>query len=299
MTTSSHALPAGPDPQLSTMGVPAAPLRAPRRSSTHAHLWVLPDGTGLHAPAGRLVHDPDTGRLCCHLCGRWFVSLGSHVQVHGYSADGYREAMGLLRSRALVTAGLSRSISARQADAYRTSERVRERFAVGQALARDGQLAWRARGANTAGSERLERSRSRSRDLATGRATAARRRQEHLENLLSTLGAASLEEYVRTAYVAGASLDALSRATGVGHARLRRTVIAAGVTLRATGHNTAAGKRSRALTAEAEAARRLGTDDLPAWLAERHAQGWPLTRLAAAVGHTTHWVRARLPASTA
>lgn len=52
----------------------------------HAHLWVLSDGTGLHAPPGTLTRDDETGRLC----GRWFRSLGSHVRAHGYTADTYR-----------------------------------------------------------------------------------------------------------------------------------------------------------------------------------------------------------------
>lgn len=68
----------------------------------HAHLWVLADGTGLHAPPGTLTRDAETGRLCCHLCGRWFRSLGSHVRAHGHTADTYRESMGLCRTRALT-----------------------------------------------------------------------------------------------------------------------------------------------------------------------------------------------------
>lgn len=65
---------------------------------THAHLWTLPGGTGLHAPYGQLVRDPTTGRVCCHLCGRWFRSLGSHLRRHGLSATSYREAVGLCRT---------------------------------------------------------------------------------------------------------------------------------------------------------------------------------------------------------
>ena len=41
-----------------------------RRVRTHAHLWSLLDGTGLHAPYGQLVIESGTGRVCCHLCGR-------------------------------------------------------------------------------------------------------------------------------------------------------------------------------------------------------------------------------------
>ena len=99
----------------------AAPAGRYRRAHTHAHLWSLPDGTGLHAPYGQLVIERDTGRVCCHLCGRWYVSLGGHVRRHGHTADSYRETMGLCRSRPLVAEALSRSIATRQSAAYQRS----------------------------------------------------------------------------------------------------------------------------------------------------------------------------------
>jgi len=83
-------------------------------SGHHGHLWSLPDGTGLHAPAGILVTDA-AGRLCCHLCGRWFTALGVHVGVHGHTARTYREAIGLPAGRVLATAEVSESIRAGKA----------------------------------------------------------------------------------------------------------------------------------------------------------------------------------------
>lgn len=124
------------------MGIPAtAPPESPRGVLTHGHLWSRPDGTGLHAPAGELVLEAGTGRICCHLCGRWFVSLGSHVRRHGCTAASYREALGLCRSRPLVAAVLSRSIATRQGAVYRRSPALRARLAVGQQLAKTGELA--------------------------------------------------------------------------------------------------------------------------------------------------------------
>ena len=263
-------------------------------STTHGHLWALPDGTGLHAPLGRLVDDPDTGRLCCHLCGRWFVSLGVHVRAHGYTADAYRDTMQLLRTRPLVSTEMSTSIATRQARAYQDSAQVRERFAESQQLARTGQLAWRARAGNLESWQRLERIGTSGAQLAAGRATRARRREAHLAAVLAERGAPDLSTFLRTEYTAGASLQTLARTTGLGRRRLRATLTAAGITVRSTGHNTSAGKRSRAETADAVAAARVGTDDLHGWLADRYDQGWSLTRLATAVGHSTHWVRWRL-----
>lgn len=262
----------------------------------HGHLWVLADGTGLHAPPGQLVREPGTGQVCCHLCGRWFVALGSHVRQHGYTAAEYREAMGLGRGRALVAADLSGSIRARQTWAYRESPTTRRHLAGGQALARDGRLAAEALRSNTARDDRLERSWTRVEQLAAGRQTQARRRNERLASRLNSLGAIDLVTYLRDAYAAGAGLEDLARATGLGRSRLRAALVDAGVTVRGTGTNTLAGKRARAEAAEAEAAARVGTDDLAAWLRQRRAAGWTLTRLGAAVGHSTHWVRRRLPA---
>lgn len=265
--------------------------------TTHGHLWSLPDGTGLHAPLGQLVDDPTTGRLCCHLCGRWFVSLGAHVRTHGYTADTYRDTMQLLRTHPLVSSEMSTTIATRQARAYRDSAQVRERFAEGQQLARTGQLAWRARAGNLESWQRLERVGTSHAQLAAGRATRARRREVHLAAFLAERGAPDLSTFLRAEYAAGASLESLSRTTGLGRARLRAALAAAGITVRSTGHNTSAGKRSRAQAADAVAAARVGTDDLHGWLTLRYDRGWSLTRLAAAVGHSTHWVRWRLDAA--
>ena len=72
-----------------------------------------------------------TGRIRCHLCGRWFVSLGGHLRTHGHTAESYREVMGLCRTRRLVAESLSSSIAVRQQQTYRRSPAVRARLAAG------------------------------------------------------------------------------------------------------------------------------------------------------------------------
>lgn len=64
--------------------LPSLAAHIPTRPETggHGHLWQLPDGTGLHAPFGILIHSDDGGAVCCHLCGRWFRHLGAHVRAH-------------------------------------------------------------------------------------------------------------------------------------------------------------------------------------------------------------------------
>lgn len=214
----------------------AVPPNCPRRAHSHthlghAHLWSLPDGTGLHAPPGELVIESGTGRVCCHLCGRWYVSLGSHVRTHGHTADSYRDTMGLCRSRPLVAATLSRSIATRQAEVYRRSPELRARLAVGQEFSKTGRLATLAHIARTT-SASPERTRVRRAALDAGRATRAAQRDWALARRLRELGFDDLGEYLRHAYSAGASLRSLVKVTGVGWARLRREIDAAGITVR-------------------------------------------------------------------
>lgn len=263
----------------------------------HAHLWVLADGTGLHAPPGTLTREDETGRLCCHLCGRWFRSLGSHVRAHGHTAETYREAMGLCRTRALTGAALSAAISARKArkaQEHACDPEVRSRLAPGQQDARTGALAERARAAEAMGGVRPEHAFLRRKALATGRVTSSERRQAVLQARLVSWGAPDLGEYLRSAYAVGASRQTLAEATGLGRARLRSELRAAGISVRPPGVNTPTGKRSRAEAGTSTAAAKVGTVDLSSWLNERHAAGWSLTELGAVVGHSTHWVRLRL-----
>ncbi len=204
--------------------VPSRPGRA------HAHLWSLPDGTGLHAPYGQLVAEPSTGRLCCHLCGRWYVSLGGHVRRHGHTADSYRQTMGLCRTRPLVATALSRSIATRQGVAYQSSPELRARLGAGQELCRTGQLAALAATAHTTNPS-AELARLRRAALDAGRTTRAARRDQERIRRLRGLGFDDLAGYLRHAYATGVSLRSIAKATGLGWPRLRREFDAAGIAL--------------------------------------------------------------------
>ena len=285
---------AGP---VSSLHVPAPAAAAVPNVDGHLHLWALADGTGLHAPLGHLVRDTDSGRVCCHLCGRWFIALGAHVRVHGYTPDLYRTAMGLRSSQGLVAASLSEQIRRRQVARYESDAEVRQALGIGQALARSGQLAWRHRAATASLPEPAQRVRERREQLAAGRASQDATRGLRLAGRLAALGAQDLPSYLRSAYAQGASLDSLATATGLGRAQLRQALAAAGVPVRSTGINTKEGKRSRARTAEARAADQLGVPDLHAWLRDRYAEGWTLVQLGRAVGHSSHWVSWRLDAT--
>ncbi|MCZ3387526.1 MAG: MucR family transcriptional regulator [Actinomycetia bacterium] len=232
--------------------------------------------------------------MCCHLCGRWFTSLGSHVRAHGTTAERYRADLGLCRREPLTARHLSSAISARQRQAYATRPEVRERFAVGQQMARDGDLARlsiNGRSADPPAPAALARRR---RALEAGRDTVAARGEAVRAALIVQYGAPDFATYLRARYGEGASLERLAKDTGLGRDRLRVAMADAAIEIRGIGANTALGKRSRALKAEEAAARRVGADNLRAWLTERRAEGWTLSQLGTAVGHSGHWVSWRL-----
>lgn len=211
------------------MSVVAAAARDESRAvHGHGHLWALPDGTGLHAPYGELVIEAGTGRVCCHLCGRWFVSLGGHIRCHGYTAESYRAAMGLCRSRPLIAPTLSDSIATRQRAAYQRSPVLRAQLAAGQQLSKSGELALLASAANQVGPS-PELMRLRRAALDAGRATRSARRERALADRLRALGFADLASYLRHAHATGASLRGIAKATRLGRNRLLRELEAAGI----------------------------------------------------------------------
>lgn len=235
------------------------------------------DGTFLHAATGQLKRDPETGRVCCHLCGRWFVLLSAHVRVHGHTAASYRRLIGLCTSRALASTELSERISGRQRAQYANDGDLRARLEHGHQIARAAQppSAASPRTASPAPHvtatvtatviEPQERVVGRRQQLHAARLTQQQARDQQLANRLLALGETDLAHYLRGAYANGASLQSLARSTGLGRARLREALHDAGVPVRPQGANTAAGHRSRALMADARAAEQLRTPDLHQW----------------------------------
>jgi len=263
-------------------------------SEGSARRWFLPDGTVLFAPPGRVAVDPNEGLVCCHLCGRWWVALGSHVRVHGHTAESYRQAMGLRVTVALAAVRHTSAIGSRQRQRYAEDPVMRERLEVGHEMARSGSLTAPARAGNVTSGGRVQRQDERTRELDAGREARWAPRRAAQEQRLASLGAGDLSEFLRAAYRADTSIDSLAHATGLGKTALRDALIAAGVELRPPGSNTPAGKRARARTADERAASRVGTKDIRVWLRDRRTEGWSLARLADSVGRSSPWVRSRL-----
>nr|WP_182441152.1 MucR family transcriptional regulator [Streptacidiphilus sp. PB12-B1b] len=139
--------------------------------------------------------------VICHLCGRGFRSLGSHLRAHGMTADQYRQQYGLLHSRALSARELTQARSTAQRQAYTASERMRTDFAQGQNMARTGALSRRSRAAFTDHGVSLELERERLERLAAGRRTQQATAEQHLTATIEALGFRSVEAALRTLYV--------------------------------------------------------------------------------------------------
>jgi len=268
----------------------------------HGHLWTLRDGTPSHVPPGQLAISDD-GRLACHLCGRWFTHLGGHLRRHGWTAAQYRDAVGLPLHVPLCSADLSAQIMARQKRAWDASPEMRARFEPGHQLAGSGELGRlaadagrdRDRSGRTPGAVRAARAQR----LAAGRITMATRRHVQLGSVVAAAGAADLPALLRARYASGASLEQLARLTGLGRTRLRAELIAAGVEIRSTGTNQLASKQARASRNDAQAAARVGTPDIQAWLRSRYQEGATLRDLATQVNRSIPWVRSRLAGARA
>lgn len=269
----------------------------PGSSPGHGHLWVLLDGTPGHAAVGRLTRNID-GEVACHLCGRWFVHLGSHLRRHGWTAAEYRAATGLPRHVALCSDELSSDIATRQQRAWESDPEMRAHFEPGQQLARSGRLGQLAAQANrerdlTGQTPEAVTSARRLR-LTQGRRTVAAQRRWHLAELVAACGAPSLHDLLRDQYDTGSSLEDLARLTGLGRARLRSELDSAGVVVRPAGANLPASRRARAAQIDAVVATRVGAADIGPWLRARRDAGTTMATLAQQCGRSVPWVRSRI-----
>ncbi|MGI5244969.1 hypothetical protein [Dactylosporangium sp. CA-139066] len=184
-------------------------------------LGLLADGTPHYAPVGELLVDGD--RVCCHLCGRWFLSVASHLRYHGWTRTGYVAAFGL---------ELGNPLSG-PATRKRRAEALNARYA--EPAIRRARLAARDRsasGALTAAAARAALGRPhpperRSKTLAAlagvdpaARAEGNRRRGERhrariAADVARRFGFATFDEYVAARVRAGLSMAAISREAGL------------------------------------------------------------------------------------
>lgn len=161
------------------------------------------DGTPLFAPRGALPVEDGEGRVQCHLCGRWFRSLGSShlVHAHGTTAAEYRVLAGLRPRHPLEAPALSAARAAVMRRLIATDPRVLAGMAIGARLAETGDLQRRADEVRHGVPVALERERqlvAGGARLGSARAAAYRRRREQRAR---TLGYADLEAFYLALYI--------------------------------------------------------------------------------------------------
>lgn len=56
-----------------------------------------------HGYLGVLLVDTEKDRVQCHLCGRWYKSLGAHLKIHKETATSYKKEVGLFKREPLMS----------------------------------------------------------------------------------------------------------------------------------------------------------------------------------------------------
>jgi hypothetical protein len=190
------------------------------------------------APIGELVVVDDGLRVVCHLCGESFASLPGHIGPrHGWTADQYREQFGLSRSASLsapLTRARRREVGLAR---WAADLRVRNGLAVGQAMARSGELLKLSHAAQPRGTARVQ-TRRQARELTEGvRRTTAAAANRRLAERLAALGWDNdLNGYLHHRYVVDQiGVLVLARELGVGNVRIKRMLDEAEVPRRRPG----------------------------------------------------------------
>ena len=185
-------------------------------------LGWLPDGTPRHAPIGQLLVDGD--RVCCHLCGRWYLSVASHLRSHEWTKADYIAAFGLELGNPLSGDATHRRRSAalrarsRHEPAVRAAQEQARRRAHSGALTAAASLA--ARGRAHSAQRRPKTLAALTAIKPEARAEAnARRAQAHRDRVAraaaALCGFADFTEFALDRIGSGTSLAAISREAGL------------------------------------------------------------------------------------
>ncbi|HKS99820.1 MAG TPA: hypothetical protein VJT31_09850 [Rugosimonospora sp.] len=182
----------------------------------------MADGTPFYAPLGGMLAEGD--RVCCHLCGRWFLSVASHLRVHGWVKADYTAAFGLERGNPLSGEATRKRRSAALTARQAVEPAIAQAQARARIRARSGALTRAAIGAARGRAHPTER---RAKTLAAlavispqARAEGTRRRGRlHLQRVAAQaaarLGFADFASYLLDRLGRGLSMAAISREAGL------------------------------------------------------------------------------------
>jgi AraC-like DNA-binding protein len=261
---------------------------------------VLADGTPCYAPIGEVVV-VDGALVTCHLCGRSLRSVTAHLKVHGWSKDAYCEAFGLERGQSLECPQTRKLRAAAFTARLIFDASVREGSAAGRERARAGHLARDAAAAARGRPIPEQRRRKALQALATippssiARANSQRARRRLAEvaaGAAARAGYPDIRSLVLARVADGASLAVISREAGLHKDWLSRHLGEIDPVGAAAARRALAGRRDAGW---GPALRRLGFDDVPGYLRDRHVtQHRTLSAIAAEAGLSHHAVAAAL-----
>jgi lambda repressor-like predicted transcriptional regulator len=258
----------------------------------------LDDGTPCYAPVGRLLEDGD--RVCCHLCGSWFLSVASHLRVHGWTKADYVTAFGLELGNPLSGEATRKRRSAALTARLAVEPTLRDALAAARTRSRTGEL---TAAAASAARGRPHPAQRRAKTLATlagisaeARASGARRyAQDRLRDLAwqvaHRFGFEDFEAYAAARLLDGHSLAAISREAGQHKDWLSRHLAVLAPSVQPTTVRPhASDMRLRPV------ASRHGFADPAAYLRARHvAEHRSVAAIAAETGATRSTILAALP----
>lgn len=182
----------------------------------------MDDGTSLYAPIDQVLAVASGERVVCHACGDALTAITRHhVRRHALDLPGYRARFGLNRKTALIAPGLAQTRRKEGRRRWETNAGVRDCLAVGQQMAKSGELPAIGVAAQPAGSRRRQGRRSGARQAASPALSAARTAQaaeagQRWDARARQLGFADLEVYLDDRRNAGATVWQMRREFGCG-----------------------------------------------------------------------------------
>lgn len=167
------------------------------------------NGQWLFAPAGELVSFDGERLVICHACGAGLTHLSAgHLRRHGLSQADYRARYGLNRGQPLMAPAMVRQ---RVEEGHRRvlDPRVAQGLAIGQAMARSGELVIIGQAAQR-DDQRLQRRTAAAARLATARLSQEARSAARRLFRARQLGYPTVEAYLHSAVQEGKSSWAVS-----------------------------------------------------------------------------------------
>jgi hypothetical protein len=160
---------------------------------------------------GEMVLLAGGDQVVCHACGDALEAVTRHhLKRHGLDVDGCRERFGLNRKQSLIAPTLQDVRRTEGLRRWETNDKVRDGLAVGQAMAKSGELHDIGVAAQPAGSRRSQGRHPASREgaapaLAAHRADRAHAARQRWVARAKELGFASLEAYLADRRASGAT----------------------------------------------------------------------------------------------